>query len=538
MHGGRSAILFEEIQAQTEAPWGIMNLRVLATTSAAVVLAGLALQHAMKSPRGGEQAAAIHSSLPAVSMAKVVLNSTHRHREWVNVPFGSTGVRAFIVYPERSDKAPVVVVTENKQSASDWIRAVSDQLAAEGFIAVVPDVLSGLAPNGGDTDSFSSADAIAAATARMDVAEMMRRTNAARDSALALPAANGKSASLEFYPDGAGDSQIVAVVVSASGEKRASFPPSAQAWAQAIGFLNRETGNRPAFGSNPNVPEDHSAHIAMAMAQTKGDGQQKGGGFGGRGYPTGKLPDLPAGIFNAHSTLENSKLRKEFVDIPVGDVKLHTWIEYPEGNGKAPIVLVMHHGPGLDDWQRALGDQLAQQGFIAITPDLLSGFGPNGGNYDSFDGTDAVMRGLARLTQDEGIRRLKAAYEYGMKLPRASGKSAAIGFCMGGGYSFRFAGEVPEVNGAVVFYGGPPSEQIMAKIKVPVLGFFGEDDARVTAAVAPATAQMQKLGKTFETHIYPHATHGFLEFQDLAGNPQATSDSWAKTIAYLKERTT
>src|ERR1700730_18893460 len=237
------------------------------------------------------------------------------------------------------------------------------------------------------------------------------------------------------------------------------------------------------------------------------------------------------------STLANSKLRKEFVDIPVGDVKLHTWVEYPEGNGKAPIVLVIHHGPGLDDWQRALGDQLAQQGFISITPDLLSGFGPNGGNYDSFDGTDAVMRGLARLTQDEGIRRLKAAYEYGMKLPRANGKSAAIGFCMGGGYSFRFAGEVPEINGTVVYYGAAPSEQIMARIKVPVLGFFGEDDARVTAAVAPATAAMQKLGKTFDTHIYPHATHGFLEYQDWAGNPQATSDSWAKTIAYLKERT-
>lgn len=168
---------------------------------------------------------------------------------------------------------------------------------------------------------------------------------------------------------------------------------------------------------------------------------------------------------------------------------------------------------------------------------MLSGFGPNGGNYDSFEGTDAVMRGLARLTQDEGIRRLKAAYEYAMKLPRANGKSAAIGFCMGGGYSFRFAGEVPEINGAVVYYGGAPNEQIMARIKAPVLGFFGEDDARVTAGVAPATTAMEKLGKVFETHIYPHATHGFLEYQDLAGNPQATTDSWSKTIAFLKKRT-
>ncbi len=89
----------------------------------------------------------------------------------------------------------------------------------------------------------------------------------------------------------------------------------------------------------------------------------------------------------------------------------------------------------------------------------------------------------------------------------------------------------------MVFYGGAPSQQIMARIKSPVLGFFGEDDARVTAGVAPATAAMEKLGKIFETHIYPHATHGFLEYQDLAGNPQATSDSWSRTIAFLKQHT-
>lgn len=516
-----------------------MKTRVFAVVAAALVISAAVMLHKSKPNGSGAFAtpAVVHSSLPSVQMAKAMLNSTRRHREWVNVPYGASGVRAFIVYPMRSDKAPVVVVTEREQSASDWSRAVADQLAAEGYISVVPDVLSGVAPKGGDADSFPNDEAIAAAVDRLGPAEALRRADVARDFALALPAADRKTASLEFYRENDGAARIVAVVQSVSGEKRAMFPAGAQAWPMAVGFLNQQTGNRPVAGENPNVAEDHSAHIAMAMAQGTENGKKGGGGFGGRGYPTGKLPDLPAGVFNAHSTVKNSKLRAEFVDIPVGDVKLHTWIVYPAGNGKAPVVLAMHHGPGLDEWQQALGIQLAEQGFISVTPDLLSGFGPNGGNYDSFDGTDAVMRGLARLTQDEGIRRLKAAYEYGMKLPRANGKSATIGFCMGGGYSFRFAGEVPEINGAVVFYGGAPSEQIMARIKAPVLGFFGEDDARVTAAVAPAKVEMDKLGKTFETHIYPHATHGFLEYQDLAGNPQATADSWSKTIAFLKERT-
>ena len=75
------------------------------------------------------------------------------------------------------------------------------------------------------------------------------------------------------------------------------------------------------------------------------------------------------------------------------------------------------------------------------------------------------------------------------------------------------------------------------KIKAPVLAFYGEDDARVTAAAEPTAADMKEYGKSFEYHIYPHATHGFMEFQDLAGNPNATADSWTRTIAFLKSHT-
>lgn len=509
-----------------------MKIRVFLITIAAVALISLAVKHKVPSGRAAGAPVARHSTLPSPAIAKMLLNSTHRHREWVNVPVGSAGVRAFIVYPERSDNAPVVMVTAAQQGASDWIRAVADQIAAEGFIAVVPDVLSGMGPFGGDTNAFTSPEAVAAALNQLGRDEIARRTNAVRDYALSVPAADKKTASLDFD---AGDNRIQAAVEKpVAGERAATFKLTREAWPQAVAFLTRQTGNNPVVGSNPNVPEDHSAHIMMAMGQTP-DGKKGGGG--GRGYPQGKLPDLPAGIFNAHSVLANSKLRKEFVDIPVGSTKLHTWVEYPAGDGKAPVVIVMQHGPGMDDWQRALADQLAEQGFIAIAPDLHSGLGPNGGNYDSFEGTDEVMRAIARITPDDMQARYKAARDYGLKLPRSNGKSASVGFCMGGGNSFRFAGEVPDLNAAVVYYGATPSKEIMAKIKAPVLAFYGEDDARVTAANEPTIAAMKELGKSFESHVYPHATHGFLEYQDLAGNPFATSDSWSRTIAFLKEHT-
>ncbi len=481
--------------------------------------------------------AVVHSALPSEATSKAILNYTHRHREWVNVASGSTRIRAFIVFPERSDRATALVVTAGKQGASDWIRAVADQAAAEGFIAIVPDVLSGLGPNGGDTNDFADPRAVATALDRLGRDEIARRTRAIRNYAVALPAANGKSASLEFDGGSAntGDGSIkVGVESPVAGERLASFQMSQEAWARAVAFLLRQTGDKPLFGENPNIPEDHSAHFGMAMAQ---ESNSKKGARDSGGYPQGKLADLPAGIFTAHSALMNSELSKMFVEIPFGNLKLHTWVEYPEGTGKAPIVIVMQHGPGMDDWQRALADQLAQQGFIAIAPDLHSGLGPNGGNFDSFQGTDEVMRATARLTGDDMLNRYLAAYHWGMKLPRASGKVASIGFCMGGGNSFRFAEEVPELAAAVVFYGTPGDPQKLAKIKAPVLAFYGDEDARVTSTMAPTAELMKSNGGSFEAHSYPRATHGFVSYQDLAGNPAATADSWFKTIAFLKEHT-
>jgi len=248
-----------------------------------------------------------------------------------------------------------------------------------------------------------------------------------------------------------------------------------------------------------------------------------------------KQPDLPASSYTATATLARSKLKKEWVDIPLGDVKLHTWVEYPQGNDKTGVVIVMQHGTGLDDWMRSVADQLALQGFIAVAPDAWSGTGPNGGNRDSFQFDDDAMRAAARITPDETIRRYKAAREWALKLPRANGKTGSIGFCAGGSNSFRFAGEVPELNAAVVFYGAGPSQDLLAKINAPVLGFYGENDARVTASVQPTIDVMKKVGKSYEPHVYPKVTHSFVYFQDLGENRHALADAWPRVIAFFNK---
>ena len=309
-----------------------MKKRAVACVIGAVVTVAVSMWLTGRTPDSGNALPVVHSTLPSERAAKTILNNTRRHREWVNLPLGAAVIRAFLVYPERSDKAPVVIVTGADQGASDWVRAAADQLAADGFLAAVPDVLSGMGPHGGDTESFPNAAAVASAIRRMSRDEIARRTDVVRDYAIALPAASGQTATLQLSP---GDAQI-----QAGFEKRfASFKLNSESWRDAISFLSKETGNRPMVARAPGTAlvqmagmsaEDHSAHIMMAMAQ-----QPPGARGGPPGYPVGKLPDLPAGTFSATSTLLHSTLRKEFVNLPVGDIKMHTWIEYPAGDGKA-----------------------------------------------------------------------------------------------------------------------------------------------------------------------------------------------------------
>jgi carboxymethylenebutenolidase len=251
----------------------------------------------------------------------------------------------------------------------------------------------------------------------------------------------------------------------------------------------------------------------------------------------GKNPALPANLFTSASTVAHTSLQHGWVDIPMGSGRLHTWIEYPAGEAKAPMVLLMHYDAGLDDLQRAVADQLATDGFIAVTPDLLSGLGPKGGNYDSFLYPDEAMRTLAGIKPEGALRRLKIAFDYGMKLPRANGKGASMGCGVGGTNSFRFTAEVPNLSAAVVFYGMPPDPAEMAKIHAPVMGLYGGDDPAVVATVEPTAALMKKLGKSYQYHLYPGATHFFMSYQVEGRNGEAVAEAWPAAITFLRQAT-
>lgn len=221
--------------------------------------------------------------------------------------------------------------------------------------------------------------------------------------------------------------------------------------------------------------------------------------------------------------------------MPLGDLKIHTWVVYPERKDKAPVVLVIHEIFGMSDWVRAVSDQLAAEGYIAVAPDMLSGMGPDGGGTESLG--DHVGETIRKLSLDDEVKRLDAVREYAIALPAATDKTASIGFCWGGGVSFGYATRQPKLNAAVVFYGTPPKSDAIANITCPVLGLYGGDDARVTATVADTVKAMADLNKQYDPHIYDGAGHGFLRQQEgrNGANLKASQQAWGETIAFLKK---
>jgi carboxymethylenebutenolidase len=130
--------------------------------------------------------------------AKAKLDKSPRHQEWVKVKYDNRTVDAFVVYPEVSHKAPVVLLIHEIFGLSDWARSMADDIAAMGYIVIAPDLLSGDGPNGGGTNAFPEQQAVIKAVSGLNPDNVTADLNATADYALKFPAADGKLAVIGF----------------------------------------------------------------------------------------------------------------------------------------------------------------------------------------------------------------------------------------------------------------------------------------------------------------------------------------------------
>ena len=234
-----------------------------------------------------------------------------------------------------------------------------------------------------------------------------------------------------------------------------------------------------------------------------------------------------------------SRHDRTYVTITRNGRAIETLVDFPKKvNDKAPVVVLVHEIYGLSDWAKGMADELADQGFIVVAPDLLSGFGPHGGGYSDFASENERMGAISGLDPDGVMEDLDATVDYAKKLPTGHGKIAVVGFSWGGWKSFAFATHRRDLSAVFVFYGTGPDD--VTTISAPVYGFYGGEDGAVSGSVSATADQMKAAGKFYDPVTYEGANHGFMrvgeEFFNInRANKNARNQAFARLVKLLKE---
>jgi carboxymethylenebutenolidase len=222
----------------------------------------------------------------------------------------------------------------------------------------------------------------------------------------------------------------------------------------------------------------------------------------------------------------------EWVKIKRGNESIRAYVAYPERKTKAPAVIVIHEIFGLTDWEPTVADRLAKEGFVAILPDLLSSkYGKSPADPDE------GRKLIGELEPDRITADLNAVYDYVNRLPAVEKDHiGTIGFCWGGGQSFRYATNNPNLKAVVVAYGPAPDSAALKRIKAPVLGVYGENDQRINASLPDVAAKMQSAGKTFTYEMYPGTGHGFLKPGRQGSDGPQVEKAWNRILEFYRAR--
>lgn len=219
-------------------------------------------------------------------------------------------------------------------------------------------------------------------------------------------------------------------------------------------------------------------------------------------------------------------IHAEYVKYLSGNDTVTAYIAYPERPQPAPAVIVIHEIFGVSDFVRQTTEQLAKDGFVAIAPDLLS---RRGGTPST---PDSARKLISTLQPDSVTADLDATRRYlnTLRSVRAN-EIGVIGFCWGGGQSFRYATNTPELKAFVVCYGPSANPADMAKIRAKGLGVYAENDARINAGLNDAAAAMRAAGKEYPYSIYPGVGHGFFRTRE---KPEVADSAWSNVIRFFR----
>jgi len=230
-------------------------------------------------------------------------------------------------------------------------------------------------------------------------------------------------------------------------------------------------------------------------------------------------------------------LRGKMVEYKSGDLTIPAYLSMPLTRRVAPgSVLVIHEVFGLNDHIKAVADRVSKAGYVALAPDFFVR-APAPPPKDASD-VEALRKAASSIPPEAAVRDMQAGLEYLRGVGGARARFISVGFCMGGGFSYRLAASgAKDLAGAVIFYGRMPPE-LVPQISVPLLGNFGANDTGIPpATVKEIEDALKKAGKKADFKIYEGAGHGFYnDTRPTAYNAAAAADAWQRTLDFFREQ--
>lgn len=224
-------------------------------------------------------------------------------------------------------------------------------------------------------------------------------------------------------------------------------------------------------------------------------------------------------------------LTAEMVSFASGGVPVQAYFSRPRGTGPFPAVVVIHENRGLLEHFKDVTRRLAKLGYAGLAVDLASAESGTARYSDPAE----VTAILGRTPADQMVGMLNAGVRWlqGLSFIRRD-RVGAMGYCFGGGMTWRLATQNADLRAAVPYYGLNPPIENVARIKAAVLAIYGEQDTRINAGIPAVRDAMQKANVVHEIMIYPGAGHAFFNDSAPSYNAAAARAAWERTTAWFQ----
>ncbi len=243
--------------------------------------------------------------------------------------------------------------------------------------------------------------------------------------------------------------------------------------------------------------------------------------------------------------------RRAQMSIPFNDSGIPVYLSCKDSDKIRPAIILIHEVWGLNDHIKSIADRLCQEGFMVLTPDLLT----------NTELEKVVKPEFQKILFDEQERakhqvelrammapfkspqfatnttdKLRTCYDYLLSQDKI-GKIGVMGFCFGGTYSFNLSIWQQSLAAAVPFYGHfEHSDKDLSRIMSPILAFYGEQDTNLTDKLPELERRMKQAHKDFEYKVYPNCGHAFFnDTNPLTYNKPAAEDSWSRALEFLNK---